>query len=84
VRSENSSIVNVQSYEYPVEEFDWVVAAEYADSIGADIINSSLGYSEFLEFSLSYTYEQMDGQTAISSIGQEQRRLGITGSCKCR
>lgn len=69
VRSENSSVRNFQSYEYPVEEFDWVVAAEYADSIGADIINSSLGYSEFLETSYNYTYSQMDGQTAISSIG---------------
>lgn len=71
VRSENSSIHNFQSYEYPVEEFDWVVAAEYADSIGADIINSSLGYSEFLETSYNYTYSQMDGQTAISSFGAQ-------------
>ncbi|HEX2933846.1 MAG TPA: S8 family serine peptidase [Bacteroidales bacterium] len=69
VHSENSSIYDFQPYEYPVEEFDWVVAAEYADSIGADIINSSLGYSEFTDPLLSYTYEDMDGQTAISSIG---------------
>ncbi len=30
--------------EFPVEEDFWVAAAEYADSAGADIISSSLGY----------------------------------------
>ena len=34
--------------EYIIEEDHWVVAAEYADSVGADIINSSLGYSSLM------------------------------------
>lgn len=55
--------------EYPVEEFNWIVGAELADSSGADIIHSSLGYSTFDDPSLNYTYSQMDGKSAISSIG---------------
>ena len=33
--------------EFLVEEDNWVAAAEYADSLGVDLINSSLGYSQF-------------------------------------
>lgn len=41
--------------EYPVEELNWVRAAEYADSLGVDIINSSLGYLDFDDPKLTYT-----------------------------
>ena len=34
--------------EYLIEEYNWVSAAEYADSVGADVINSSLGYTRIL------------------------------------
>lgn len=61
----------VGATEYPIEEFNWVVGAELADSIGADIINSSLGYSQFDEASYNHTYADMDGKTALSSIGAE-------------
>ncbi len=50
--------------EFPIEEDYWAAAAEFADSIGADIINSSLGYNEFDMPSLSYTKSQLDGKTA--------------------
>lgn len=50
--------------EYPVEELNWAAAAEYADSIGADIINSSLGYNTYGHPDLSYDYRDMDGNTA--------------------
>jgi subtilisin family serine protease len=50
--------------EFPIEEDYWAAAAEFADSIGADIINSSLGYTEFDMPSLSYTKSQLDGKTA--------------------
>jgi len=53
------------SSEFPIEEDYWAAAAEFADSIGADIINSSLGYSEFDMHSLSYTKSQLDGKTAF-------------------
>ena len=53
--------------EYPIEELNWAFGAEFADSLGADIINSSLGYTTFDYAPLSYTYEDMDGNTAYSS-----------------
>ncbi len=48
--------------ETPVEEDNWVAALEWADSLGADVISSSLGYSDW------YSYSSFDGQTAITSI----------------
>ena len=53
--------------EHNIEEINWLLAAEYADSAGADVINSSLGYHTFDAPSVSYTYEQMDGNTALVS-----------------
>ena len=52
-----------------IEEYMWVCAAEYADSAGADIINSSLGYTTFDDALQNHTYEDMDGETAPISIG---------------
>lgn len=57
--------------EYIIEEYNWVSAAEFADSIGADIINSSLAYSVFLDPSQDHTYKDMDGKTAPSTIGAD-------------
>ncbi len=51
--------------EFPVEEDYWAAAAEYADSAGADIISSSLGYSKFDNPSMDYTFSQLDGNTAF-------------------
>ena len=55
--------------EYRAEEFNWVVAMEFADSLGVDIVNSSMGYNQFRDTSMSYTYRQMDGKTALISQG---------------
>jgi serine protease AprX len=55
--------------EFPVEEFYWVVGAEYADSIGADMINSSLGYTTFDLAVLNHTFASMDGKTTLSARG---------------
>lgn len=57
--------------EYLIEELNWVSAAEYADSVGADVINSSLGYTEFDDPSQNHTYEDMDGNTAPITIGAD-------------
>ncbi len=57
--------------EYPIEEYNWVVAAEYADSIGVDVINSSLGYYLFDDPSMDYSYEDMDGETTICVQGAQ-------------
>jgi len=53
--------------EHPIEEANWLAAAEYADSAGVDIISSSLGYTDFDAPSRSYTYADMNGRNAISS-----------------
>lgn len=55
---------NVNS-ETHLEEYAWVKAMEWADSIGVDIIHSSLGYSVFDTLEGDYTYEDMDGETTI-------------------
>ncbi len=55
--------------EYPVEELNWVRAAEYADSLGVDIIQSSLGYLDFDEPKLTYITAQLDGKTTYVSRG---------------
>ncbi len=51
--------------ETPLEEDNWVAAAEWADSLGADIITSSLGYLNFNPPHQSYTWQSMDGNTAL-------------------
>lgn len=51
--------------EFPVEEDFWVSAAEFADSIGVDIISSSLGYSTFDDPTLDYKYSDFDGDKAF-------------------
>lgn len=53
--------------EYPVEEDYWIAAAEYADSVGVDLINTSLGYTKFNPLAQSYTQSQLDGKTAFIS-----------------
>ena len=49
------------------EEDFWVAAAEYADSIGADVINASLGYHNFDGDLGNYKYADLDGRTSHSS-----------------
>jgi len=53
------------SSEYRIEEYNWLLGAEFADSAGADVINASLGYSTFNDTSMNYTQEQLDGETAV-------------------
>lgn len=57
--------------ENPVEESYWVEAAEVADSLGVDVINTSLGYFEYDNPDYSYTYEDINGQTAFISRGAD-------------
>lgn len=53
--------------EQPIEEDLWTMAAEFADSVGVDIINSSLGYSAYDKGRGNYSHEDLDGQTAFIS-----------------
>nr|NQU89848.1 S8 family serine peptidase [Bacteroidota bacterium] len=57
--------------EYLVEEMNWISAAEFADSVGADIINSSLGYTTFDDPSQNHTYQDMNGKTTPVTIGAD-------------
>lgn len=57
--------------EYPTEEQNWVVAAEKADSLGVDLISSSLGYYTFSNHAYDHTYQDMDGETTIITRGAE-------------
>lgn len=57
--------------EMPDEEINWIMAAERADSIGVDIINSSLGYYKFDDPRYNYTYSDMDGQTTFVTRGAQ-------------
>ncbi|HPH74590.1 MAG TPA: S8 family serine peptidase [Bacteroidales bacterium] len=57
--------------EFPVEEDYWIAAAEYADSAGADIITSSLGYFEFDDPSMDYPFSDMDGDRPFITRGAD-------------
>ena len=61
---------NVTS-ENPVEESLWVEAAEKADSLGVDIINTSLGYFDFDNAAYNHNYSEMNGVTAFMTRGAE-------------
>lgn len=54
-------------YELLVEEANWMRGAEWADSLGTDIISSSLGYSEFDNSRYNHRYTDMDGRTTLVS-----------------
>jgi subtilisin family serine protease len=53
------------SSEFRIEEINWLLAAEYADSAGVDVINSSLGYNYFSNPGMNYSRADMDGNTAL-------------------
>lgn len=55
--------------EYIIEEDNWVAAAEFADSVGADVINSSLGYTVFDAPEMNHTYADLDGKTTRVTRG---------------
>ena len=54
-----------------MEESYWVEAAELADSLGVDVINTSLGYFAYNNPSYSYTYADMNGVTSFISRGAD-------------
>ena len=57
--------------EHKIEEYNWLFAAERADSLGVDIIHSSLGYKRFDVDTMSYVHEQLHGRYAVSSLAAE-------------
>lgn len=63
LRTENAAT------EYPVEEHNWVVAAEFADSAGADLISSSLGYFDFDDPGFNHSYADFYKNTTTVTRG---------------
>ncbi|MBI4646218.1 MAG: S8 family serine peptidase [Bacteroidia bacterium] len=59
------------SSEYRIEEDNWISAAEFADSAGADIINTSLGYNLFNDSIQDYSISELDGNTARITVGAD-------------
>ncbi len=51
--------------ETQVEEDNWVAALEFVDSIGADIVSSSLSYSDW------YTSSDYDGNTCVTTVAAD-------------
>jgi len=50
------------------EEYNWIRAAEYADSVGAHILTTSLGYTTFDKTNQNHSYATLNGRTAPMSI----------------
>jgi serine protease AprX len=64
--------------EFPCEEDFWAAGAEFADSAGADIISSSLGYFNFDDPAMDYKFSDLDGNTAfITRIADIAASKGI-------
>ena len=57
--------------EYRLEECHWVAGLEYADSLGADVVNSSLGYTTFNDRQMNYSYENLDGKSSVASLAAD-------------
>lgn len=64
-RTENVNSENV------LEEYNWVSAAEYLDSLGIDVISTSLGYITFDNAQFDHVYSDLDGETCVITIGSE-------------
>lgn len=57
-----------ESQETISEEYNWIRAAEFADSVGCDILTTSLGYTDFDDESWDHTYATLTGRKAPMSI----------------
>ncbi|WP_418696496.1 S8 family peptidase [Bacteroides sp.] len=53
--------------EHLVEQDYWAAAVEFADSVGVDVLNTSLGYYTFDDKSKNYKYRELDGRHALMS-----------------
>lgn len=64
--------------EYSIEEDNWTAAAERADSVGADLITASLGYTDFDDDENSYSYADLTGnKTVVARAANAAARKGI-------
>lgn len=61
----------VDSFERNIEMDNWIAASQWADSLGADVISSSLGYLGFDAGETSWTWQDMNGNTVPVTIGAD-------------
>ncbi|MBB4077856.1 hypothetical protein GGR28_000457 [Lewinella aquimaris] len=54
--------------EHRLEEINYAIALEMADSAGVDLVNSSLGYTTFTDSSMNYGYADLDGTRSPASV----------------
>jgi len=64
-------ITEIAETETVLEETLWVEAAERADSLGVNVINTSLGYTTYDNSNYNHTYSEMDGKTTYITRGAE-------------
>src|SRR5690625_6541676 len=55
----------------PDEEVHWLAAAEWADYLGVDVINTSLGYNNYDDSRYDYETSDLDGQTSYISRAEQ-------------
>ncbi len=61
-------LVSEDTYtESPAEQDTWAAALEFADSVGADVVNSSLGYNLYDDSTMNVKYNELDGKTHLIS-----------------
>ncbi len=70
--------------ELRVEEDNWVAGIELADSLGVDVLNSSLGYTRFDDKKMNYSYKDMNGEVAritrAADIGASKGMLVVNSA----
>lgn len=57
--------------EFLIEEYNWIAGAAFADSVGVDIINSSLGYTQFDNQIYDHIWTDLDGNTTPVTKGAD-------------
>jgi len=68
--------------ENPIEEDYWVIAAEFADSVGCDVINTSLGYTNFDNSNFNHNYGEFTGDSLrISKAANLAVKKGVVVVC---
>lgn len=61
-----------ERFEQPIEEDYWVAGIEWAEALGAEVVSSSLGYTDW------YTFEDMNGEKAVTTIAANRAvSLGV-------
>lgn len=74
----------VSESEFAVEEDYFAAALEYADSVGVDVVTSSLGYSTFDNGIASYQYADLNGESAFitraATMGAKKGMFMVTSA----